>query len=287
MKPIFKMRFRSLLLLVLLDTLLVACGGGSGSSSPPNTSSDGTNGQSDAISYYGQLVIEIYDRGSQYGASLIGNFYRYTGNLDKLVQNVQEPLFEDQCSVFGFDTDDDNDGTTSGESPFENIDAGEVIVYSGSSGTVAELPKSQFGGSNTYYTDVPISSVNAITVADIPGSEFPTFGNATVPEIELLALTSPSSSESFDIDTEFRWAPSAFDDDELVITGTSQSDSGDAFGYHCSVMDDGSFVVPADIASTLGTSFQITNLFVGRGRTSVEQRGNVAVSIYTRDSLFF
>jgi len=128
------------------------------------------------------------------------------------------------------------------------ISAGETITLSSQGNTYTTLLRQ--GSEFVFYSsENSLSSpAPAALTVDIPGDEFPSFTNISIPDVPALEINSPAIGEPITPLTEFSWAgnndQNTFASISLRYTDT---ETGEVVFVSCQVVDDGNFTFPADI----------------------------------------
>ena len=192
----------------------------------------------------------------------------------------------DTCEVVTFDPDtfDPNDTDPDDTETFEStsVSAGEVLTVISPAGTFAELIRIQSDDEIDYELadGIPLPGpVPTGTVLNIPGDVFPAFTDVAIPSAPNLANFSPSSLP-ISVTDEFTWVTptgtlptSVF----LAITGDFTLANNSFSSVSCSLVDDGSFTLPADIQAELGSDFEAIGVAAGRVGLNIVTQGNAAV----------
>ena len=268
---------------ILVTGTLVACGGSSSNEPDTNTGS-GT----DTIDQYGMVSIV---------ESVPAQTYNFYADFMDIANPVDNELFRsefmdtpDTCTIDIQDTNNVPDENLNEEGVIGNvtsISAGDVITVSSPAGSFTELLKSVNDSNINYQTDISIPIAAPLPVGlvmDIPGEDFPAFGDIQVPEIQSLVLTSPTTGQIVTTDTEFTWQAGSNSDTEIQITVSEFSDNSFVTVY-CAVQDDGSFSFPAATKASLGDNFSATadTFIMSRFSRTFLQQGN-AMLILSRTS---
>ena len=201
-----------------------------------------------------------------------------TEDLDTVLSFIR-PAAPDMCVLR------EDDGFTAFDRA-PPVDAGEVLVFTSSAGTWAELSRID-GEEGIEYVEPENSegsivlpgSVPAGLVLDIPGADFPAFTAVPIPAVTPLDEIAPGrSSSSAAVTDTFTW--DAADDPMSVVRFdflVPIDDSGDngLRSFACIAEDDGTFAIPPDTLAALGadasTNFLVT---VTRETLQVERQGN-------------
>ena len=197
----------------------------------------------------------------------------------------------DTCEVTTFDPDTffgpddpdpDTDDTDTPEPESISVSAGEVLTVISPAGTFAELIRIQSDDEIDYELadGIPLPGpVPTGTVLNIPGDVFPAFTDVAIPSAPNLANFSPSSLP-ISVTDEFTWVTptgtlptSVF----LAITGDFTLANNSFSSVSCSLVDDGSFTLPADIQAELGSDFEAIGVAAGRVGLNIVTQGNAAV----------
>lgn len=166
---------------------------------------------------------------------------------------------------------------------FKYISAGEVLTLSSPAGTYAELQRNI--ESEVIYYAVPgdreISGdlPSQLTVS-IPGDEFPSFTDVSIPEVQLLQVLNADSLSTFNRDTTTEWVASGESNSLIYFNVTL-----DEKFVTCRLLDDGNFTLPDNIKAIFPADAQgYANIH--REKTTNIQRDNVLLSV-TKSVLAF
>lgn len=291
----FTQRSLNLASAVVFSMLLVACGGSSGgtadtiSGETDTSDSDGLSETTDnqntdvpegsSANWHGEIIIEQYTYGGPYGAAVLGNFYRYTGDVAQLASNVTSIPTEVECTTYGLASDGSVPEIQS-RGTFEQVNAGEVIVLSGNSGTIAQMPLLD-SEHHQYLIDTPIPEINAITSIQVSGDEFPALIITEIPTLEPLNVSKFPSGNQVGTSNLIEWVTSVGADDFLDIRGFATLETGESIGYVCLTPDVGLFELPPDIAARFGDSFVADYSTISRGKISHTLVGDISYSVYS------
>ena len=182
-----------------------------------------------------------------------------------------------------FDPDDtDPDVTDTDDLESIQVSAGEVLTVISPAGTFAELVRFQSDDEIDYELadGAPLPGpVPTGTVVNIPGDVFPAFTGVAVPAVADLNNFSPSALP-VSISDEFTWSPPSGPVTTfvfLLISGDFSLADNSITSVSCTLMDDGSFTLPADIQAELGSDFEAVGVAAGRSGLNVVTQGNAAV----------
>ena len=183
-----------------------------------------------------------------------------------------------------FDPDDtDPDVTDTDDLESIQVSAGEVLTVISPAGTFAELVRFQSDDEIDYELadGAPLPGpVPTGTVVNIPGDVFPAFTGVAIPAAANLANLSPSSLP-ISVSDEFTWTPTSGTIPTfvfLVISGNFSLANNSITNVTCTLIDDGSFTLPADIqAELLGLDFDAIGVAAGRSGLNIVTQGNAAV----------
>ena len=298
--------------------LLTACGGSSsttptspadgGDSGNPGNMPDGGGGGGDTDNPSGTILfignIDVSDDSSGNNVELVGGFLRL-GNSIALATAEQElgPLNDapDTCEFTVSETlipdtggDDFDFDIDIPDFSFSFVSAGEIIPFTSSSGTFAELERTVIPIANfTLYVlagdptpeSIPGPVPSGLTF-NIPGDVFPAFANVPVPNVDSLVLTTPALGAVVSSDTVFTWEATPGSEAVISIQGSGfqfDVENPTSVGFtnlSCEVVDDGSFTIPAatqaelDAAGSNLTFNQMTRTF-----SSLQQSDNAALIV--------
>lgn len=274
---------------VAIAISLVGCGGGSSSSADetamtpmdptaPNTPTAPTtpttvSGNVSQLGFIGFEQFESFDGASE-ESEIFAAFFNATDAFDAtLAQGAIFPandtcIIEDDEDFNDLDTAPDIDGVD-----FDNItlSAGDVITVSSPTGTFASLQLISAFGFSGYQTDAEITGPlpTGLTV-DIPGDQFPAFANVSIPNAALVTGATPDSDQPIAANTTFSWNAGNNPDARVTIS------ADDVF---CTVVDDGSFTLPANIQAQLGSDFGVFGYDITRFAVNFVQSGNAVLVV--------
>lgn len=225
-------------------------------SSPPTNTGSGNATQ------WGFVEVEDSTSGSEVGLS--ANFIEISTPLAiSAVVDAYSPDL-DTCEVSNFSPttggDDfelpDIDGI---DSTFTTISAGQSLVFTSNTGTYAELQESTILGFTFYEPTVEsiLGPLPEILTLDIPGAEFPSYSNVSIPTLGTVESISPSGlGAAITPTTQFTWAAATIENAymELDVSSINLSDAS-TISVSCIVVDDGEFSFPAETQSAMGESF--------------------------------
>ena len=270
------------------DTDTGGDGGDTGNDDGGSTDGGSTGGLSGDVTVWGTVSVDQNDDFSAETVELSAGFFQISGTQLPPAATLLEFAIpsEDTCEVSRGDTDD-FDIPDFEELDFTTVDAGDVITFTSPAGTYAELSQTTAFGFTFYEDSVEDRAGPAPSglVVDIPGGTFPAFSNAAIPDVDALVVTSPASSDTFGTmtmtpSTVFTWEAGSNPDARIAIDSFSfDFTSGDTISLTCTVMDDGSFTLPANIQAELGSDFE-ESVDVERIALSFQQQGS-AVLILT------
>lgn len=276
---------------------LSACGGGGGGSSSEsvlpsetNATADGTStagntptgdtgntagGATTAISQVGIVNADIFEELVEFDAT----FFSFPQQLPLADLLEEFTPAADSCDVSGFSLPSidelDLPGDLESLTP-DLLSAGEVLTISSPAGSYAELLRNEQFGFVFYETDedivlsAPLPSGLSI---NIPGEQFPAFGDVSFPVADPLTVNSPAASEQITSGTTFSWVPSGNPDSFIEIDAFAFSaDFSQTTSIYCTVIDDGSFSFPSATQSEMG-SFSGSG-DIARVSIKIEQNGN-------------
>lgn len=270
---------------MVLALSVAACGGGGDGSSDSAADGGGAGASSGgSITLFGSISVDEFVSDNEVEAS--AGFFQISQAVDSsLIQNNFAPAL-DVCDVetidFGApDSDDDMDIDFGSGIDIVTVDAGDVIPVLAGGATFLELKRENFFGLMAYLSDpetVAGPMPSALT-ASIPGGVFPAFGVVTLPVVERLIMTGPTTPimPSSTITWQAGNDPDAF----LTFEIDGFNTDGNLRSVSCSVRDDGSFAFPAATQLAMGTSFTEVSRAASREKTTIEQRGNAVLVLST------
>jgi len=255
-------------------------------------STDANAGSGDNISLIGTVRLELGEPDS------VAIFQKNSQNLSATqIQNNFSPSL-DTCEV-SVVTGDDIEASLEGLT-IEPYSAGDVLTLTSPAGTYAELAKLEEDGI-PYYAIADEGTLPATmppgTVLDIPGDEFPAFSGVAVPEVAKLTNLVLSTGGTLNANSTFTWDASSVAGTYIVLTaiflsGVEESESNpNSLEFipiyntvSCSLVDDGAFSFPAEIAAQLGSDFEDRSFVFSRVSNTIEQRGNALVTVTVSSS---
>lgn len=222
---------------------------------------------------------------------------------------AQQVLFNtDMCEVIDFDTTLDPDFPLDLEGIiFDPVSAGEIITLTSPAGTFTEFERMQEQLNTELFSLYQVPGDGSLpgplpanTVIDIPGDEFPAFTNVATPIVPPLTAFTSSTGQSVTAGSTFTWNgnpsgdsfinlsatvipifdPTTFTDPNLDLTDISFS----VRTLSCSLVDDGSFSLPASIQAELGADFN-ADLAVSRTGLRFERNGDALLTVTVSSSL--
>lgn len=163
------------------------------------------------------------------------------------------------------------------------ISAGDVITLTSPAGSYAELVKSEVNGFILYGVagngSLP-GPVPSGTVLDIPGDVFPAFPNVAVPDVAELTNVASSTGNTLTANSTVTWdAASGVGTYMNLSAAYTPSGSDTSTSVFCTVVDDGSFSFPADIAAQMGGDFMALNFNLSRSGSTFVQSGNAQLTV--------
>lgn len=175
---------------------------------------------------------------------------------------------------------------------FTTLSAGEVLPITGDAGSYAELTRqSEFGfiGYALANEDGTMAGTPPTNLSiNIPGDQFPAFGDQSFPSVEALSLTAPTTLAEVTTSSTFSWTAGTATGGFVSIDLSATEINLDTFAFSstdisCLVNDDGEFTLPANVAAQAGADFTPDYVDVSRiAFKFVEQNG--ATLLLTRDS---
>lgn len=192
-------------------------------------------------------------------------------------------LFEDQintCEVFTQNED------TELEFPFDvsqSISAGETITITSAAGTYGSLTRDTFSDESmndviVYVADGTLTApLPQNLVLDIPGDEFATFSNVSVPNVSRPDI-SPTVQEVINSGTEFQWTGSSEAFALVRIEATFAVDNGEIVDVTCIAADDGNFSFPENVVSRVGTA-EASSVIYSRQASTITTQGSDQVFV--------
>lgn len=162
------------------------------------------------------------------------------------------------------------------------LEAGATVDVTSSGAPYLELDRSEFPLQGDTYigygtAEATAGLLEADLAIDVPGDEFPTVTNATIPEVASFALTTPANpgaAGSVEIDTIFAWSGASGDASTFVMIDITSSDPFDTTDVTCYAPDIGSFALPDATKTELGAAFSGSVREAGRERFRVETVGD-------------
>ncbi len=191
-----------------------------------------------------------FPTGSRF-ATFTGGFYRVSDLVQQFpdaldfFDNVGELPANDECSITGVINFP------------QTISAGEVITVTGSAGTIASLTRVQNSpGIVDYSASVDATAIQGVTNLqfDIPGDEFPSFGNIQVPDSIPLTGITPALDATVTANTIFRWSPGTPGVTHMSIGMTFGEGISNPVFVGCFIVDDGEFSLPSNLRDIIGSA---------------------------------
>ncbi len=245
------------------------------------------------ISQFGAITIE--DNDVNFSPLVTAAFRSFdspvsTSEIDADLANRK--LSTDTCDVYI--GDESLNQATELEQALESsslISAGEVITFRGPSGSIGEVSID----AQTFYRTI-IATTEATSkglMVDLPGADFPAATAVPIPDIEPFVLTSTitptgPSNEDFDIDSTFTWEPGNDPAARInfysnINLASNTSDVDLLVDIDCTLQDDGSFTLPADIQTQLQEhGITQTPMYIGRETVLVHQSEEALTMIIRR-----
>ncbi len=280
---------RRLTVSAVLALSVSACGGGSSSDSSSDggtaSSGGGLEDISGTIRYLGSLSAS--GSVSLNSVDISAAFFEVTPAINASMIETSAAAALDTCVVetidFGVPDFDDDDFDFGDDFDINTVSAGDVIPVLANGASYVELLLSDFFGLQAYLMDVDdlAGPLPSNLTASIPGDEFPSFGTVSLPSIEPLVMTGPTSSIT--PSSTIEWVAGSNADAEVVINVQGFTDDGSLQSVDCTLQDDGSFAFPAATQLAMGSSFFEFSRSASRELAVVEQIGN-AVLILTASS---
>jgi len=249
------------------------------------------------VSFWGTVNIDQSDQSAD--AFFVSN----TQNLSATqIQNIFSPS-SDTCQFSENTINTTPTGpqdTPFGPVNFNPVSAGDVITLTSPAGTFAELVKMDDGNFISYEIEgggnLP-GAVPAGTIVDIPGDVFPAFLNVAVPNVAALTNVTSSTGSTLTASTTVTWdaSPGTGSYMNLNASSTILPDFTDpnidldsitvtVISVDCTILDDGSFSFPAEIAAQMGNNFMAENFNLSRSGFTFEQRGNALLTVNVTSS---
>lgn len=180
----------------------------------------------------------------------------------------------------------------------EFVSAGEVIPFTGASGSYAELhrnvtPAQTIGGFTTpeftaYIVPEGVTLTGPVPSDlsfSIPGDVFPAFANVAVPAVEALQVQSPANGEAVTPTTTFTWTAGSTTDAVIEISVTSfNAQTMSITSLDCQAVDDGSFSIPADVQVEMGAGFSAFGASMSRSAYSALEQGGAVLIVSNSSS---
>jgi hypothetical protein len=277
---------------VIVAGVLVGCG---------SDNNGGTTNSGDSLSGSVSRIgsVEVGDAEADFSLQVSGGFLELVEPVT--VASIQAELAArttsaDECDVFvGADEDYVPSTLESAAMSASLISAGEVLTISGPSGTLGEVSRQLLSADPDAYVYAGRIQASAATatnlVLDIPGEDFPAFSAVAVPDITPFVLSSvirPMDAFDFDIpvDTTYTWLPANDSATSRVILDVDLTSESNLFEetrrvvINCSLLDDGSFTLPADVQSELtDAGFDGLPFSIGRSDVRLQQVGDALMFI--------
>lgn len=258
------------LISLVVSSVLVSC------------SSDDDN--SSSVSNVSRLgVVVITDPLMGESIDITGFFIEQTDEVDPVVR-------EDTCEV-SFVNDDNIVEPASGSS----LNAGEVLTLSSPAGTFADIQSMTFGETQLYVGPENLSApVPSGLVLDIPGAEFPSFSDISVPNVEPFVLTSGlvgSFEDRISVASEITWEPGTDPEARIrfyyIATEVESSLAGveevREIDLDCVLLDDGSFTLDTAMqAQITDAGFDTIGVNIGRSVSRTVQQDDAMLIITNR-----
>ena len=183
-----------------------------------------------------------------------GNFTSVQGGFT--MQEAIDEITSESCVVNDEEEEDDFVET--------DISAGEALIVSSAQGTVATITRftSEFDASIiSYFSEVINGVLPTGLVLDIPGDDFPSFSNVTIPTTQPVILSTPSSGTVFTAGDQVVWNAGNSSNLSLMSINMNFTDGTE---IECETADDGSFTLPPSVLSQLGTDLQAEEISIAR-----------------------
>ncbi|MGV6817010.1 MAG: hypothetical protein ACWA44_07030, partial [Thiotrichales bacterium] len=179
---------------------------------------------------------------------------------------------------------------------FTTLSAGEVLPITGDSGSYAELTRQSVGQGPINFIGYALANEDGTLAGtpptnlsiNIPGDDFPAFGDQSFPSVEALSLTAPTTLAEVTTSSTFLWTAGTATGGFVSIDLSATEINLETFAFSstdisCLVNDDGEFTLPANVAAEAGADFTPDYVDVSRiAFKFVEQNG--ATLLLTRDS---
>ncbi len=264
-------------------------GSDGGSTDGGSTDGGGTDGGlSGDVTVWGTVSVDQINDFSGEIVELSAGFFQISGAQLPPASTLLEFAIpsEDFCEVSRDEDDDDFNFPDFDDLNFTTVDAGDVITITSPAGSYAELNQATAFGFTFYEDSVedrPGPAPSGLVV-DIPGGTFPAFSNVAIPDVDQLVVTSPVATDDFGSatmtpGTAFTWEAGSNPDARIAIDAFSfDFTSGDSVSLSCTVIDDGSFALPANIQAELGSDFEAT-VSVERVAFTFQQQGSAVLIV--------
>ncbi len=260
----------SLLLITLITALLSGCG----SDESPQPITEATV----ALTDYGIIRVDHNTGTAQ--TRLDAVFCDLSAPATAAIIDAQFLSAADSCVVSN-DSQGNIDQATpllcSAALPAQSISAGENLTVSSNAGTYADLAQEISVDNITYTTSSPLPRPpNGLTL-DIQGDTFSPFSAVQIPDLQELAVSSPTSGELLRSDTAIAWNAATDSPNSRLLLTASDAD----VTVNCSLADDGSFSFSAATQAQLGELFAASSLTIQRQNFTSPTRGDSGLVIIT------
>lgn len=285
--------------LLSLSLTVAACGGSGGSDNSTNDSASGNDGSSSdassgsgsgdsssgggstsggTVRYFGGIDIEEIIEDNE--VEVYGYFAKYSSGFDLDLAVASFEPARDTCTVttVGFDVDPDDYLTPDFDSTVaaETVSAGDVLTLMSGAGSYIELVRETALGL-TFYSSSPETvdgPIPAQLTLNIPGDEFPAFSNISMPVVQTLLMTAPTSTSSITPTTNITWIAGSNPDALLDISVFKINANSTFTSVDCIASDDGSFSFPAQTQAEMGSDFVGLPLEASRYVIELHQQGD-------------
>lgn len=251
------------------------------------SSSSSDSSATGPITQLGNVNISTQQYDGKWDVVASADFFKVDGDISQWAE-TPENINEDNC-LTGDEFDDIDPELLALLENTTSISAGETLVLTSPNGTYATLLSATDEDRINYSAEIAGTVTPPPTglTLDIPGDEFAAFSKVVIPDVPIINDFDYSAGDLTGT-TTFTWTPSGEPNSyvSIFIAGGGLF-SDDERSITCSVVDDGSFSLPAEAVAEFG-SFENAVLFsVVSGQVSYVRSGAAFITVISSHFVLF